>query len=223
MKDLPPGPRAAGPLENPPEKPTWSSRGYLPHFDAADTWQSITYRLADSMPAHVIESIERELDAVPDDQRNTERRKRLEAWINAGHGSCMLRRDDVAALILENWQRFAGECYDLGPWVIMPNHVHVLIRVNPGFSLATIIGSWKSYTAKRIAALTDMAPPVWWPDYWDRYIRDDNHWIGTRRYIDHNPVAAGLVPEPADWRWSSASFENRMRPESRGHEITPGP
>lgn len=194
----PAGPRATGPLAA-----GWSTRGYLPHFDAADTWQSITYRLADAMPRSVIEALEHELSTISEDQRSNERRRRLEAWSNAGHGACVLRRDDIAELILATWQRFAGERYDLGPWVIMPNHVHVLIRVNPGFPLARILGSWKSFTAKRIAAMTGLAAPIWWPDYWDRFIRDEDHWFSTRRYIEGNPVAAGLVARPSEWRWGS--------------------
>ena len=182
----------------------WTSRGYLPHFDAADTWQSITYRLADAMPRHVIAGMERDLTIAPDDERDRQRRRRVEAWLDAGHGSCVLRRDDIAALILETWTRFAGSRYDLGPWVIMPNHVHLLIRVNPGHTLATSVGSWKSYTAKRIMALAGMSAPIWWPEYWDRFIRDEAHWRSVGNYIERNPVVAGLARSPQEWRWGSA-------------------
>lgn len=207
-------PRDRGPLarsddeqpsgSRPQDAGPWSSRGYLPHFDAADIWQAITYRLADSMPRQVIARMEAGLVGIPDDGRGAQRRKRIEAWINAGHGSCILGRADVAALILETRRRFAGERYDLSAWVIMPNHVHVLIRVNPGWPLSRIVASWKSYTSKRIMAMTGLPAPIWWPDYWDRYIRSDEHWLGTQRYIEGNPVAAGLVREAAAWRWSSA-------------------
>jgi putative transposase len=199
--------RDRGPLGRSSSSQTWSpwsSRGYLPHYDMADVWQALTYRLADSMPKHVIESLESALSVFSEDDRTIERRKRIESWIDAGHGSCILRRDDIAGLILETWRRFAGKRYDLGPWVIIPNHVHVLIRVNPGFSLARVVGSWKSYTAKRIMQLTKQPAPIWWPDYWDRFIRDDTHWNGMRRYIENNPLAAGLVRDAAAWKWSSA-------------------
>jgi REP element-mobilizing transposase RayT len=185
-------------------KTRWSTRGYLPHFDAADIWQAITYRLSDAVPAHVVASMERELAALPDDERSQMRRERLEVLANAGHGSCVLASNAVAEVVHATWRRFAGERYDLGPWVIMPNHVHVLIRVNPGHTLSVIVGSWKSYTAKRILTLTGRSGPLWWPDYWDRYIRDLRHWEAARIYIEQNPVAAGLIESSTTWRWSSA-------------------
>jgi REP element-mobilizing transposase RayT len=157
------------------------------------------------MPRPVLARMEAELSAMAESQRDPERRKRLEAWMDAGHGSCILGRNAVAALVVETWQRFAGERYGLGAWVIMPNHVHVLIRIRPGQPLARIVGSWKSYTAKRIMAMTGLPAPIWWPDYWDRFIRDQVHWLATRSYIERNPVAAGLVADPADWRWGSAA------------------
>lgn len=214
------GPRAAGALSDPPdmrkrsEDPEgpgsvhagWRTRGYLPHVDVADTWQAITYRLADAMPRPAIEAMERELAAVPDDSRQQERRKRVEAWADAGHGSCLLRRPEVARIVWDNWRHFVGVRYDLGAWVIMPNHVHILIRVHEGWPLEGILRSWKSFTAKRIMAVAGVSAPVWLDDYWDRFIRDEGHWLNTRAYIESNPVAAGLVAAPADWPWSSASY-----------------
>ncbi len=189
----------------------WRSRGYLPHFDTSDVWQAITYRLADSLPAHVVSGLERSLGDIPEELRNSERRRRIENWIDSGPGACLLRRTDVAQMVLDNWQRFAGERYDIGPWVIMPNHVHVMIRVNPGCTLETIVRSWKSYTAKRIMAQCGCAAPIWWNDYWDRYIRDENHWLTTKRYIEGNPLAASLVKMATDWRWSSAAVPPRSQ------------
>ena len=183
----------------------WRTRGYLPHFDAADTWQAITYRLADSMPHHAVEAIERDLNAIPDGKRSKERRLRIEAWTDAGHGECVLRRFDIAQIVWDNWQRFASERYDIGPWVIMPNHVHIMIRVHAGWPLENILRSWKSFTAKRIMAVAGVKAPVWQGDYWDRFIRDEGHWLNTKSYIENNPVSAGLVTTPEQWQWSSAS------------------
>jgi REP element-mobilizing transposase RayT len=160
------GPRAAGAHES--KHTGWRTRGYLPHFDAADIWQCITYRLADAVPHHAIADMERKLDLIEEVERQRQRRRRIEAWIDAGHGACLLRRPDIAGIIWENWQHFAGERYDIGPWVIMPNHVHILIRVHAGWPLEGILRSWKSYTAKRIMAVTGVAAPVWLDDSWDR-------------------------------------------------------
>jgi REP element-mobilizing transposase RayT len=187
--------------------PGWHTRGYLPHFEAADTWQAITYRLADAMPNHVLAELDMELSVIPANNRGQERRRRIEAWTDAGHGSCLLHRAEAAQIVWDNWRHFASQRYDIGPWVIMPNHVHILIRVHGGWSLESIVRSWKSYSAKRLMAVTGVSAPVWLEDYWDRFIRDERHWQSTRAYIENNPVMAGLVSQPEDWPWSSVGIQ----------------
>lgn len=190
----------------------WYSRGYLPHCDHPGLLQFITYHLADSLPAEVRERLKEEVRHAPREQREAEWRKRAQAWLDAGHGSCILRRPEAAACVLENWQRFAGERYDLIAWVVMPNHVHVLVRVYEGVPLAKIVQSWKSYTGAKLRPLLDAAwqgqgrrpEGVWYREYWDRYIRDERHFLATIAYIHDNPVKARLVAQPEDWPWSSA-------------------
>ena len=69
----------------------WRSRGYLPHFDGREAIQSITFRLADSLPQERLLGLERELELVPETERATQRRKRIEGWLDAGAGCCALR------------------------------------------------------------------------------------------------------------------------------------
>jgi type I restriction enzyme R subunit len=91
-----------------------------------------------------------------------------------------------------------GEKYDLLAWSIMPNHVHVLIKANE--SLPKIVQSWKSYTGKWALAnnkkynlgLQSDAESFWMPEYWDRFIRDEEHFNSTVRYILNNPIKANL-------------------------------
>jgi hypothetical protein len=85
----------------------------------------------------------------------------------------------------------------------MPNHAHVVITVMPGHTLGSIVQSWKSWTGKRIKALTGSIS--WQRDYWDRYIRDESHFRQTVAYIHENPVKARLVRQAHDWPWSSAT------------------
>jgi len=189
----------------------WYSRGYLPHCDYPGLLQSITYRLADSLPAAALERMDAELRSLPPQRRDRERRQRIEDWLDAGHGCCVLREPEAAACVVENWRHFAGERYDLIAWVVMPNHVHLLIRVYEGVSLGKIVQSWKSYTGRRIRAMMEesraSAPQsqgVWMREYWDRYVRDERHFEAVVRYIHDNPVKAGLVGKAEDWPWSSA-------------------
>jgi REP element-mobilizing transposase RayT len=182
----------------------WHHRGYLPHFDQGDCWQAITYRLADSLPVEVLTRLESELAVMPEDLQDSERRKRLEDLLGRAHGACLLRQPAVADIVLANWIHFAGQRYNIGAWVIMPNHVHLLIKIRAGIPLTRIVQSWKSYSAKRIIRLTGCPVPVWQADYWDRFIRDQQHFAQAAAYIENNPVAARLTAKAADWRWSSA-------------------
>ena len=128
----------------------WYSRGYLPHCDHPGLLQAITYRLADSLPDEVLAHMDEELRLLPPEKQDPERRKRIDDWLDAGHGSCMLRSPEAATCVVNNWRHFAGTRYDLIAWVVMPNHVHVLIRAYEGIALGKIVQSWKSYTGRQI-------------------------------------------------------------------------
>lgn len=128
----------------------WYSRGYLPHRDRPGLLQMITYRLEDSLPSEVLDRMSEELQYLPPEKQDEELRKKIEEWIDAGHGSCVLRNPQIAGLIIENWRHYAKTRYDLISYVVMPNHVHVLIRVYESFSLGKIVQSWKGYTGKKI-------------------------------------------------------------------------
>jgi REP element-mobilizing transposase RayT len=87
----------------------------------------------------------------------------------------------------------------------MPNHVHALIELSPGFPLDGIVHSWKSFTAKEANRELRRTGEFWMADYFDRYMRSDNHLHNTIAYIEDNPPVAGLVASREDWPWSSAS------------------
>lgn len=186
------------------EPPGWYSRGYLPHFDDGRSLQTVTYRLADALPTEVVAKLEEQ--SLNKDQR----RDKIERYIDAGHGSCLLRKPSNAAVVVENWLHFHGTRYHLHAWVVMPNHVHVLIEPMAGNTLADVVQSWKSFTAKLILKNTAGEPPalpgnarLWQSDYWDRFIRNERHYHSTVDYIHNNPVKAGLVARAEDWTWSS--------------------
>lgn len=190
----------------------WHSRGYLPHFESTDKLQHVTYHLADSLPKGVVERLEAELKRLSPEKQDAERRKRVEAWIDAGHGCCVLREPAIASLVQNSFLRFDGERYRLLAWVVMPNHVHVLFQPLNGWLVAKIVASWKSYTGRRISewlkaagnAVPGGIERIWHREYWDRYIRDEKHYRQAVTYIHRNPVKAGLVAEPEAWQWSSA-------------------
>jgi len=91
----------------------WHSRGYLPHFESPLTMQHVTFHLADSLPQDLLRSLRAELEALPERTRDTERRRKLDEWIDAGYGACILRRAGVAALVESAFLYFDGRRYRL--------------------------------------------------------------------------------------------------------------
>ena len=175
----------------------WHSRGYLPHFDSPETVQFVTFRLADSLPAHVAEALRHRDHALP----------RLDRELDAGLGACWLRRADIASLVEEALLHFDGERYRLLAWCLMPNHVHAIIEIVGERSLSDIVASWKSFTAKRANSQIGRSGAFWHADYFDRYMRDEGHLARTIEYVENNPVKAGLATTPSEWPWSSARLQ----------------
>jgi len=113
----------------------------------------------------------------------------------------------IASLVEDAVSFFHGERYDLRAWVVMPNHVHALFKVN-ATPMAEILESWKKYTAQKANRLLKRRGEFWQADYWDTYMRDSEHELETRKYIENNPAKAGLVLDPKMWPWSSARFRD---------------
>ena len=184
-------------------EPKWHDRGYLPHFEGGEVPQNITFRLHDSLPAELRAEWARELENLPETEQRRERRKRIEAALDSGYGACHLARPEVARLVVETLGHFDNERYRLHAWCVMPNHVHVLVTPLADHTLTSIVHSWKSYTANRANQVLGRRGPFWMQEYFDRAIRDEDHFIAAVEYIEHNPVDAGLCRTPGDWAWSS--------------------
>jgi REP element-mobilizing transposase RayT len=147
----------------------------MPHFDSQSLVQHVTYHLADSLPCDILARLKEQLRCVPASRYGAERRKRIEAWLDAGHGCCLLRHAAAARVVQDSFLHFDGERYRLLAWVVMPNHVHVLFQAMEGWTLAQIVAAWKSFTGRRLAPLmlaSVQARRVWRREYWDRFIRD---------------------------------------------------
>jgi|688.fasta_scaffold21335_5 putative transposase len=203
--------------------PEWYSRGYLPHRHRAGLLQSITFRLSDSLPQSKLKQLDQELLMFPETLRDTEKRKRIEQYLDAGMGACALRHPDVAACVQDALLHFDGDRYRVIAWVIMPNHVHVLI--DPAEPISKTVQCWKSLTARWMLAHNErlelgISNPhrVWMREYWDRFIRDDRHLWAAIHYIHRNPVKAGLCCEPCDWKWSSARSADGRADAPRRHD-----
>ncbi|MGO9482839.1 MAG: REP-associated tyrosine transposase [Candidatus Kryptoniota bacterium] len=238
-------PRGNQEIVSPTESgPRWHSRGYLPHFECNEVIQHVTFHLADSLPKNVVERMEEELRSLPIEEQDPERRRRIDEWIDAGHGSCVLREPAIAKMVQDSFFFFDGQRYRLLAWVIMPNHVHVLFPPINNWTVAKIVASWKKFTGRRISDYLSGNPEIgqneyasqessrnqsanretggprwkriWHREYWDRYIRDEEHFCRTIEYVHQNPVKAGLVEKPEEWQWSSAAISVKRDDQESG-------
>jgi len=185
----------------------------LPHWRQDGATYFVTFRLADSLP----EARLRELDALqaalerrypPPRSRATwdqivrARAERIERWLDESHGSCLLADSQLAVQLTDALHHFDDERYVFGCYVVMPNHVHALVRpLEPRhFPLEKIVGGWKQYSALRIGAATGRRGNLWQPESHDRIIRDEEQLYRALQYIGRNPAKAGL-PSDRCLRW----------------------
>ena len=186
----------------------WHSRGYHPHFDQPGLVQSLTFRLDDSVPEILLQQWRDELglrnEAPAGGLELAKLRARIDKFEDAGHGSCHLRLPEIAAVVEDALLHFDAVRYRLLEWCVMPNHVHALVETVPGHSVADIVQSWKSFSAKRANRILGRRGKFWMADYYDRFIREERHLAAARAYIRANPVKAGLCEREEDWRFGSA-------------------
>jgi len=181
----------------------WNERGYLPHRDEPGLTQFVTFHLADSFPA----ALRSEWEAMLKIEDVRERRSQLDNYLDRGQGECHLRRTDIAKIVEDALRFHHAQWYDLLAWVVMPNHIHLLVKVSDT-SLSKIVKELKRYTAREANKILRQAGAFWTEDYFDTYMRDAAHELMVRRYIENNPVKALLVREPKEWPWSSARFRD---------------
>lgn len=180
----------------------WYRSGLLPHFDGGEIAQLVTYRLAGSLPRSVLARYKQQLDQ--DLISEIEYYDLIDQYLDGGRGADFLKQPPVALIIEENLFRFHQDKYELYAWVIMSNHAHVLFRPLGGISLASIMHSLRSYTANKANGILARTGPFWARDYFDRYIRNEDHFFKAAEYIHNNPVKAKLCSRPQDWPFSSA-------------------
>jgi REP element-mobilizing transposase RayT len=119
----------------------------------------------------------------------------IERWLDAGHGSCLLRRPDCAKLVAETLRHFDGERLVLISSIVMPNHVHALFVQNAEHPLEKLMRSWKTFSARNINKLLGHSGSLWQRDYFDRLVRDENHFANCVRHVRRNPEKARLAED----------------------------
>jgi len=102
-------------------------------------------------------------------------------------------------LVVDAVRHFDGQRYDLLAYVVMDDHVHVLVYPHPDYPLSQLLHSWKSYTARRLQRPRQRVVPVWQDEYFDRIVRDESDLIEKAEYILGNPVKRW--PEIQQYAW----------------------
>jgi putative transposase len=87
-------------------------------------------------------------------------------------------------------------------YVIMPTHIHLLFSPQSR-NLIQIMRDLKSRTGYAISQQRKLAGPIWQERYFDTIIRQVRNFWEKLEYIHRNPVEAGLVGNPEEWKWSS--------------------
>jgi len=123
--------------------------------------------------------------------------KAIEQYLDSGAGSCHLRNPTTADEVANALTQFDNQRYRLFAWCVMPNHVHIVVRLFSGHTLASVVQAWKSFSAHRSNKLLNLKGPFWQREYYDHLIRDESEFERAVRYVGENPIKAGLQ----DWRW----------------------
>lgn len=91
-------------------------------------------------------------------------------------------------------------------WVLMPDHVHCIVVIGPGQTLARLVGSLKGRTAQQFHAATGKRGSLWQSGFHDHAIRRHEHIDAVLTYMAENPLRAGLVEHIADWPWIGGTW-----------------
>ena len=209
-------------------------RRNLPHWYLLGVPFFLTYRLAGTLPRNVLNELEKErqrLQTLPRKEKYSEQewQTRIEKQLFALWDE-RLDRDfkiqwladpRIAEIVRENLYHHAGTKYALWAYVIMPNHVHVLLKPDEVWErrfkvddsnraqyergpLSAILHSLRSYTANKANKVLCRTGTFWHGEAFDHWVRDNAESERIIYYIENNPVKAGLVKRPEDWRFSSA-------------------
>jgi REP element-mobilizing transposase RayT len=202
----------------------------LPPWTQAGATYAVTFRLADSLPASVVESWKREREEIEQRAKSQgrsltwdERKElqhlytaRVDSALNAGQGACYLKDERVARIVQDALRHFHGDHYELIGWAIMPNHAHVVVRPLGTYQLPEILHSWKSFTAKEANKVLGRSGPFWQDEYYDHLIRDEEDFHHALQYMIDNPERAGLH----DWPWVGLqkTLQGQDAPDTHGRD-----
>jgi putative transposase len=159
-------------------------------------------------------------DSVPDDQLDCSAAPStwkafasVDRYLDeARRGPLYLRQREVAAMVVETVRAYGSALrqYDLHSYVVMPNHIHLLLT--PLVDLRKLTQRVKGVIARRANELLDQTnAPFWDEANWEHLVGDNHELSRILQYIERNPVPVGMAREAADYPYSSAARGNRAQ------------
>ena len=118
----------------------------------------------------------------------------------------LLTRAGVPEILLVSLRWMDGQDdTDIDAYVIMPDHLHILVKIRGDTGLKGLVASFKKFTARRINEHLERSGPVWQRAYHDRAVRCYDEYEEHLRYISENPVRAGLAERVGQHKWCSVN------------------
>jgi len=216
--NLPPPPGFQGLRE---DLPLTVYERHLPHWRQDGATYFVTFRLGDSLPQSKLGELdffraEWERQHPPPHSRDDhealtrEVMRRVEAWLDQGMGGYVLRDSNISAILAKAIHRDDGVGQEVDCYVVMPNHVHAIVRplFPASLPLETVLQRWKGGASVEINRQLQRSGTLWQQESFDRIIRDEEHLWRAIQYIGRNPRNAG--PSSADARlWIRPSWVER--------------
>jgi REP element-mobilizing transposase RayT len=182
-------------------------RRNLPHWHPEHAALFVTWRLHGSLPADVLTMLRQRKKELKPGKSFHFADRALDAGTS---GPLWLKEPRVAQCIVEALHRGAEALglFELHSFVVMANHVHVLLT--PKAPLARITRGLKRHTAATANQILHRSGQRFWQEEsFDHWVRDESEFYRIKDYIEQNPVKAGLVAKAEEWPWSSAFRSTR--------------
>jgi REP element-mobilizing transposase RayT len=182
----------------------------LPHWYQSGVSYFVTFRTEDSIPVEVgrlwharrtdwlqrhgvslssrswREQFDRLDVALRREFHETFSRQYLES-LDKGFGACVLRQKELSQIVANSLLHFDGVRYHMGDFVVMPNHVHLIVCLLGETEVETQCTSWKRFTARQINQKLKDKGRFWQEESFDHLIRSPEQFEAIQRYIAANP------------------------------------
>ena len=190
--------------------------GNLPHWFQPGVTYFVTFRTVDSIPQALLKSWhlrrdqwlrERGIDpAQPAWKARLRQDVELEIeyhatftrgfmeYLDRNRGDCPLCDANLAEQVAACLRHFDGQRYRLGDYVVMPNHVHLLVCLLGATEIESLCRSWKTFSAHEINRLLGRRGRFWQEESFDHLVRSEAQFEHFRQYIAQNPTKAALAP-----------------------------